>query len=1153
LKISKLRLIGFKSFVEPTELAIEPGLTGVVGPNGCGKSNLLEALRWVMGESSPKSMRGQGMEDVIFSGTNARPARNSAEVLIALDNRDRRAPGAFNDSDTLEIVRRIERDAGSIYRLNGREVRQRDVQILFADASTGAHSPSLVRQGQIGELIGMKPKARRAILEEAAGISGLHSRRHEAELRLRATETNLERLSDVVQEIEAQLAGLKKQARQATRYRNISGDIRRAEAMALHLRWSAARQALDAARARLAEVAEELGRVTEEAARATLEREARADAVPPAREAEVRAAAALQRLNHERDALATEEARAKRRAEEAGAHLKQLEADLARERSLVADAEQSTEKLATEIAGLKAQIEGREAAREAARARSEDEGTLVAAAEVALDAQTGALGARDGDRARLKRVIEEHTERLSRLETELAGIMTGRAAIAPSAEEEARLAAAGETLSAALREAESLEAEASAAEAARFASEAAERNAREPLQVADRDLSILRAEAEAITRLLRIERSDLWPPLLDALKVASGYEVALGAALGDDLDAPANEAAPIHWRALPPLEAAPALPAGVRPLSEFVTAPPALARRLAQIGLVDSVAHGRALQGGLAAGQRLVTRAGDLLRWDGFAAAADAPSVAAQRLAQHNRLAELEAATAAAETKAQIAREAYHGARSAAAAAQEAELVARKRLREAQGAANAAREEAQRSERGLAQSSAQLAALEAGEKRIRDDLVESEERALTARAELAALGEDGERRAMIAAAKEELIAARAAASEARAGLQSIEREAAIAGDRLARAETELALWQARGQAARAQELAIEERIAAAREVLEAAAKLPAEIEAKRLALFDAAAKAEAMRNQAADALALAESSLKSAELALKAVEARLSQLREARARLEAQGEAAATRGEEIAHEIGEALGCAPEQALAEAGHKAAEELPDLAHTEARLERYRREREALGGVNLRADEEASEAQVRLDTLVAEKADLEGAIHKLRGAIGSLNREGRERILAAFDTVNGHFQHLFKTLFDGGSAELQLVESDDPLEAGLELVARPPGKRPTVLSLLSGGEQALTAMALIFAVFLSNPAPICVLDEVDAPLDDANVERFCNLLNEMARTTDTRFLVITHHPVTMSRMDRLYGVTMQERGISQLVSVDLTGATNLRAAG
>ncbi len=302
-----------------------------------------------------------------------------------------------------------------------------------------------------------------------------------------------------------------------------------------------------------------------------------------------------------------------------------------------------------------------------------------------------------------------------------------------------------------------------------------------------------------------------------------------------------------------------------------------------------------------------------------------------------------------------------------------------------------------------------------------------------------------------------------------------------------------------------------------------------QIEEKRKALLDAISTAEAARSAAGDALAIAESELKVADHAVKAAEARLAASREARARLDAQAESAETRGQEIAHEIGEALGCAPEQALAESGHKDGEELPDVQYTEARLERYRRERETLGGVNLRADEEAAEAQARLDALVAEKADLEGAIAKLRGAIGSLNREGRERILAAFDVVNGHFQRLFTTLFEGGSAELQLVESDDPLEAGLELVARPPGKKPAVLSLLSGGEQALTAMAMIFAVFLSNPAPICVLDEVDAPLDDANVDRFCNLLHEMARSTETRFLVITHHPVTMSRMDRLYGVT------------------------
>jgi chromosome segregation protein len=1153
LKISRLRLIGFKSFVDSTELAIEPGLTGVVGPNGCGKSNLLEALRWVMGESSPKSMRGQGMEDVIFSGTTGRPARNSAEVLVALDNRARRAPSAFNDSDTLEIVRRIERDAGSIYRLNGREVRQRDVQLLFADASTGSHSPSLVRQGQIGELIGMKPKARRAILEEAAGISGLHSRRHEAELRLKATETNLERLNDLVQEIEAQLAGLKRQARQASRYRNISGDIRRAEAMLFHLRWSAARQAFDVAHARLAEVSAELGLATEEAARASLEREARADGLPGAREAEARAAAALQRLNHEREALATEEARARRRADETGTHLKELEADLSRETALVEDAEDSQAHLAAEAESLRAQIAGRETAREGAHEQAAELQGSVTAAELALDAETAALAARDAERARLVRSVTEAAARLTRLSSDLAAVTEERERVAPSAEEETQLAGANAKLSDAERQAARLEAEAVMAEAERTAAEAHEREMRDPLQSADRQLSILKAEAEAITRLLRIERSDLWPPLIDAVKVAGGYEVALGAALGEDLDAPADEAAPIHWRTLRPLSNAPALPAGVRPLTDFVSAPPALARRLSQIGLVGSAAEGRALQGALQAGQRLVTRGGDLFRWDGYKAAGDAPSAAAQRLAQHNRLSELEGTAVRAEAEAQAARATYHAARTRAEAAQEREAAARKRSREAQTAVTGARDGAQSLEREFAQNSARLAALEANERRIGEDLAEARALQGTAEAELSHLGEDTARREQLGRSKEELAGARVTASEARAALAAIEHEAALAADRSSRTETELGGWRARGETARAQMTAIGERIASAREILAQAFAVPAEIEHKRKALFDMTAGAEEARNTAADILALAESALKSSDLGLKAAEAKLAQLREARARLEAQAEGAAARGDEIAREIADSLGCAADQALHEAGAKPDDELPDLAHTEARLDRYRRERENLGGVNLRAEEEAADAQARLDTLKAETADLEGAVHKLRSAIGSLNREGRERILAAFAIVNGHFQRLFTTLFEGGSAELQLVESDDPLEAGLELVAKPPGKRPTVLSLLSGGEQALTALALIFAVFLSNPAPICVLDEVDAPLDDANVDRFCNLLNEMARSTDTRFLVITHHPVTMSRMDRLYGVTMTERGVSQLVSVDLTSATALRAAG
>ncbi|MFZ1990478.1 MAG: chromosome segregation protein SMC [Alphaproteobacteria bacterium] len=1153
MKISRLRLTGFKSFVEPTDLLIEPGLTGVVGPNGCGKSNLLEALRWVMGDSSPKSMRSAGMEDVIFSGSGARPARNSAEVLIGLDNQDRDAPSQFNDSEELEVVRRIERDAGSIYRVNGREVRQRDVQLLFADASTGAHSPALVKQGQISELINMKPKSRRAILEEAAGISGLHSRRHEAELRLKAAETNLERLNDVVQEIEAQLASLRKQARQATRYRNISGDIRRTEALVLHLKWSAARSQLSAATARLEEVAAALAEETAEVARLTTERETKAADLPAKRENEARAAAGLQRLNHEMQTLGQEEARARARVQELEARQAQLRSDLEREELLLRDAEESRARLSSEEESLKAQIGGQEAKRGSAATLVAEISGRVNSAEREFEAQTSALNSREADRTRLSRVIEDLSKRIERMNAELERMSSERANVAPSSEEEAKLAESQRLFDEALQAQESSEAEAVAAEIARQEATNQERAAREALQAAERALGILEAEAEAIARLLQIDGSDLWPPMIDAIKVEPGFEVALGAALGDDLAAPADEAAPAHWRTLPPLADAPALPTGARPLSEIVNAPQALHRRLMQIGLVDSVAAGATLQGQLKAGQRLVTREGDLWRWDGYSANAEAPTPQAKRLEQRNRLGEVQAALPAASKRTNDARSALQIARGGAEAAQEAEMTARRRVREAQADVNKAREEAQGIERGIAQTASQLAGLEASERRVREDLDSSQRELAHARDELAVLGDDSDRRAELSVLKDDIQKDRIRLSEAQAALQAIEREASQAAERLKRVANEAVSWLKRTDGAKSQIEAIGERVGDAARELEGLADIPAQIEEKRRALLSAIADAEGRRSEAGDALAIAESELRTTERLLRGADERLSESRELRARLEAQAEAAAERSREVGSQIHDVLGCQPEQAFGETGYDEGEELPTLEATEAKLERYRRERENLGGVNLRADEEANEAQARLDTLVTEKTDLEGAIQKLRSGIASLNREGRERILAAFGTVNAHFERLFTTLFEGGSAKLELVESDDPLEAGLEIIARPPGKRPATLSLLSGGEQALTAMSLIFAVFLSNPAPICVLDEVDAPLDDANVDRFCNLLNEMARTTDTRFLVITHHPVTMSRMDRLYGVTMAERGVSQLVSVDLTAAAALRAAG
>lgn len=1152
MKFNRLRLSGFKSFVDPTDLIIEPGLTGVVGPNGCGKSNLLEAMRWVMGENSFKNMRGSGMEDVIFAGTTGRPARNHAEVVLYIDNSDRSAPAAYNEFDMIEVSRKIERDQGSTYRINGREVRARDVQLLFADASTGAHSPALVRQGQIAQLISSKPINRRRILEEAAGITGLYTRRHEAELRLKAAETNLTRLDDVVAQVESQLASLKRQARQAVRYRNLSGQIRETEAILLHLRWEHAVATLKQSEEKLAETDQRVTELTREAAAATTIEAEAADRLPPLREKEAEEAARLHRLTVERENLDAEETRAKEQATRLTARLDQIGQDLARERHLIEDTQGAMARLDTEAGELRAAEEGQAQAQQKAETRVEETRVTLEAAESELDRINQEIAALNAERTSLVRSVEQGRQRIEKLERQLAEIARERETLSDAEEKKAQIA---------LQSAELDEAAAHVAEAERLALEAEEARrkaqddekvSREPMQAAERAAGDLAAEAKTLADLLAVGESDLWPPVIDAITVEHGYETALGAALGDDLAVPEDQAAPIHWGTLAPFDSAPALPDGATPLSYFVKAPASLARRLSQIGIVVSVEEGRRLQTQLMPGQRLVTQTGALWRWDGYTAAADAPTASARRLEQRNRLADLEKELASARAIAAEARGAFDAAHVAAEEAMQQEQARRAALREAQVAQNRIRDALAAAERAASAQLSRLAALAESGERLSGDKVEASRALEEAEIALQNLKPDEEPRAKAAELRDRVAALRLELSEARAEHEGLRREAEQRTRRLSAIAQERDAWQLRATNAERQIGTLEERKAEAETELKALEGVPAEIEEKRRALLTLISEAETARGQAADDLATAEKTLAEAVKHAKDVQHQLGDTREERARIDGLVTGGRERRAEAEERIREVLECEPEAALAQANLEEGSTLPDLEQIDSKLERLKRERESLGGVNLRAEEESRELTEQLETMTSEREDLVSAIAKLRQGIGSLNREGRERMLEAFEKVNANFSRLFTHLFGGGEAHLKLTESDDPLEAGLEIMARPPGKRLQVMSLLSGGEQALTAMSLIFAVFLTNPSPICVLDEVDAPLDDSNVERFCDLMDEMTRTTDTRFLIITHHALTMARMNRLYGVTMQERGVSTLVSVDLDLAETMREA-
>ncbi|WP_045835064.1 chromosome segregation protein SMC [Hyphomicrobium sp. 99] len=1152
MKITRLRLLGFKSFVDATELVIEPGLTGVVGPNGCGKSNLLEALRWVMGESSHKSMRAAAMDDVIFSGSGGRPERSSAEVTMFLDNSARKAPAEFNDGDIIEITRRIEREAGSAYRINGREVRARDVKVLFEDAATGARSPALVRQGQIGEIVNSKPEQRRRILEDAAGIAGLHTRRHEAELKLRAAEANIERLNDVVGQLQSQTESLKRQARQARRYKELSTDIRQQEALALHLTWQDAHQSVEHEEAQLTETMMRLGVATEAEAKAFKQELSLAEELPPLREAEAVKAAALARFKIEQENLEREASRAAERARELESRGKQLEADLARETGFIHEAKETLLHLDADLAAIKEA--DHKAIEEAAKEKSKLE--TAEAHRVRTDAHFADITHRAADaRAKLRSLeaaLAERKDLVAKIARQIAAFDTQIEDLkskAPDGERVSDMAHRGQALA---QEISKIEADTLTAEETVKAAQAEAKARRDEAQRVRLAANAFSTERETIAKLLARSDEGAYPPAVDNIRVSPGYETALGAALGDDLEAPIAPEAAVHWRRLDlPPEDHP-LPADAEPLVMHVEAPQELTRRLRQIGVVKR-SEGARLQPHLKTGQRLVSREGDLWRWDGFVAAAGGVTPAAQRLAHKNRLAELDRSAQAVLNE---AKDTIDGERKAAAAQQHAEAEERRLRqlwREKQNELAQVRQQLTGLEKLQRESETRLAAATAQRARADEELTNAQARHVEIEAHIVTMSVGEDLEPQLKTAQTEAEEARREVAESRARLGSLERDKQIRAERIRHATAEIARWHARQQSAEAQVQALDARLKEARDEMAATADLPERIAAQRETLLSALSRADDERREAADKLASAENAIRVATESLRAIQAEVSAAREANARIETRLENARQRRQEAARHIRETFDVAPEACLTLAGLPEASAIPALADVERHLTRLKADRERLGGVNLQADEDLVEVSKQLESLIAERDDLEQAIAKLRGAIQQLNREGKSRLDEAFATVNAHFERLFTHLFGGGEARLEMIESpEDPLEGGLEIIAKPPGKKPATLSLLSGGEQTLTALSLIFAVFLTNPSPICVLDEVDAPLDDANVDRFCRLMEQMSTETATRFLVITHHPMTMARMNRLFGVTMAEKGVSQLVSVDLQTAQSFREA-
>ncbi|MGA0951100.1 MAG: chromosome segregation protein SMC [Candidatus Puniceispirillaceae bacterium] len=1127
-------MAGFKSFAEAAEIDIESGLTGIVGPNGCGKSNIVEGLRWVMGESSARQMRGGEMDDVIFAGTEQRPARNLAEITLELDNRKRSAPAEFNNSDDIEITRKIERGKGSSYYVNAKPARARDIQLLFADVASGARSSGIVSQGRIGAIVGAKPTDRRALLEEAANIRGLHARRHEAELRLRSAESNLERLDDVIAGLIEQRESLKKQARQAARYRSVADRIRKAEAQLLLASWSAATTELTVADTDLKQAKSAVEDRTQLAAKSATARAEISASLPPLRQAEAERAAAYQRLSIGREELDREEERLQQAIQQLADRQAQLRADITRETSLRDDANTAIQQLNDEARQLADEIA------EATPRQAETAQNLEAArasatmADTALADASAALRAAANTRAALTNRQNDITARQAAANASLAGLATNE--LAKQAEAAATEQIAAEADFHAVNKAlETADTELTAATAAAEAAETARRDS--AAQIAR-----LQAEIDALQYLLADQDDGESRPVIDQLSVRDGMETALAAYLADELSLPVGGGRRGYWQSAPQktdLEP----PAGTTALADYVSGVPALTTALAGVGVIEDPTQAETLQAQLRPGQAITSKDGSLWRWDGFVRLASKANKSAERIRQRQRLDQLQSELTASSKKAEKDQ-------TNAQQTQDTLAQCQTRLRDCRAASLAAEKKYGEMRRQAESDALKAEAAQIRAAELTQTLHDLATSLADCEAEIASLGDDAALSATETSTRQTAETAREALTAAMQAQSRLAETIKNAESRRRTCEQEANAWQVRLDGAAGRIAELENRLADGVQEQQRLDDLPGSIAKRRMEIGDQLEQAENARQEAADALRFAENKLAEAEALQRDADTALAEAREIQIRAEGHQERCTTRLADLKARIFEKLNCAPDAVAGIADTDDPTSLPGIDVLEDRVQKLIRERDNIGPVNLRAEAEMEDVTTRITDMETERDDLLAAIAKLRAAISQLNREGRERLLKSFAEVNQHFKALFNKLFGGGTAELQLTDADDPLEAGLEILASPPGKRLQSLSLLSGGEQALTALAIIFAVFLTNPAPICVLDEVDAPLDDSNVVRFCDLLRDICSQTDTRFLVITHHRMTMARMDRLFGITMEQRGISKLVSVDLQTAERIR---
>ena len=1140
MKFQSVRISGFKSFLEPIEIEINKGLTGIVGPNGCGKSNIVEAIKWIMGENSARQMRGDGMDDVIFAGTDERPSRNFAEVTIKLNNSEKKAPAAFNHLSEIEISRKIEREKGSIYRINGKQVRSRDVQLIFADSGTGARSSGIVSQGRIAQIIDASPENRRGILEEAANIKGLHSRRHEAELKLNAASNNLDRLLDIEKTYKEQLVELEKQGRKAARYRSIGDRLRKAEATLFSTLLFNAKTEYNILKNELHTVTENVSKAQIEVSKNTTSKLDILSKIPILRNIEAEKAAILQSLNITKIKLEEEQTSAKIALNNIIGQITQLEKDTSRENQIEEDAEKSLSSLILEEENLK--IDTKNFSSKISEATQAVKSLKIKSdeADKKLSSITSEIYTINSDKSDLERRIINLNEKIENTQNQISKFNLENYSKTLEANEIKildlqKLVSKNhlliDTFKKKLTQLETLE-----------LTLTKEKN------IAANILNQTNAEINTLSSLLGDDSLNR-NTLEKNINTTDHLEDAIGSVLGETLLAPIYSNNEIienttYWRDGFDIKLTSPLPKEAMPLISKIKSSSILETALQGVGIVENEELAFKLQKKLTYGQALTTAEGGLWRWDGFVQPKGVKNSYSERLQQIARFKVLQ---------------------SQLPSQKESVFLIDKKLIEYSENIKKYRTDIIKLQSTLSGLNSDSNRLELENSKMEIQLTSSallikelKNTEVTSKVELIELKKQISHIVNLPSLLADELSIRNNAeqfrnnlTEAMAAEQQIKNHESFQLRNIAQIKHQKESWITRKQEAKSRLSSLHERLEFSKNEMDRLSNLPNDFDKKEEQIRIEIEAAIINRNLAADKLVITETSQNDAEKLEKESEKNVSMLRENMIKVQALLDLAHTKILNIEERIFEKLRIKSDQLSDLTGIKENNEIDsNIEALEKTVERLLNERESLGAVNLRAEEEMNEMNDKIEIMFKERIDLEEAIEKLRNGIFELNKEGRERLKKSFTVVNENFKNLFQKLFGGGNAELKLVGHDDPLQAGLEVLASPPGKKMQLLSLLSGGEQALTAISLIFSVFLCNPSPICILDEVDAPLDDTNVGRFCDLLNKIAEETNTYFMVITHHRLTMAKMDRLFGVTMEQKGISKLVSVDLEQASRIR---